>query len=176
MTIQPRHPIGPPLQLLVAAFAVAALAGQGASAAAVTGSFGVTANVTVNCKVTGTTLAFGAYDPTSPTALDGTSVLTVTCTKGAVVASVQLDQGVNAAGGTQRQMSAGAAITNVPLVYNLYTDTGRSLAWTAATTGNGFTSAGPSTPNTLTVFGRIPIGQNVPAGAYSDTVIATVNF
>lgn len=173
MTTNARATKQVPLRLVLVAVAAAALTGQrSASAAATTGSFGVTANVTVNCKVTGTTLAFGAYDPTSATDLDGTSTLTVKCTKGAVVASVQLDKGANAGAGTQRQLLAGAD----KLSYNLFTDAARSLAWTAATTGNGFTSAGPSTPNTLTVYGRIPLGQDVPVGNYTDSVTATVNF
>lgn len=173
MTTNSRSTRQIPLRLFLVAVAAVALGGQrSASAATTTGSFSVTANVTVNCKVTGTTLAFGAYDPTSATALDGTSTLSVKCTKGAVVASVQLDKGANAGVGTQRQMIAGAD----KLSYDLYTDTARSVAWTSATTGNGFTSAGPSTPNTLTVYGRIPLGQDVPVGSYTDSVTATVNF
>jgi spore coat protein U-like protein len=163
-----------PLRLVLLALVAVAATGPrgGAAAATTTGSFSVTANVTVNCKVTGTTLPFGDYDPTSPTADDATSTLSVKCTKGAVVASVQLDKGANAGAGTQRMMISGAD----KLSYNLFTDSARSLAWTSATAGNGFTSAGPSTPNTLTVYGRIPIGQDVPAGNYTDTVVATVNF
>jgi spore coat protein U-like protein len=168
-----RHPNPLPLPLFLLVGAVAALVGErGAVAATTTGTFGVTANVTVNCTVTGTTLAFGAYNPTSAIPLDGSSVLTVTCTKGAVVSSVQLSMGANGTG-SQRRMAAG---TTDMLTYELYTDKPGGVVWTMSTTGNGFTSAGPSTPNLLTVFGRIPIGQNVPVGAYTDTVTATVNF
>ena len=35
---------------------------------------------------------------------------------------------------------------------------------------------GTGTETSLTVYGRIPAGQNVPAGSYSDTVVATVTF
>jgi spore coat protein U-like protein len=31
-------------------------------------------------------------------------------------------------------------------------------------------------PVTYTVYGRVAAGANVPAGSYSDTVVATVNF
>jgi spore coat protein U-like protein len=173
MTTNARSTKRVPLRLLLVSVAAAALTGQrAASAATTTGSFSVTANVTVNCLVTGTTLAFGAYDPTSPTAVVGTSTLSVKCTKGALVASVQLNNGANAGVGTQRQMVAGTDKLN----YDLFTDPARTLAWTSATTGNGFTSAGPSTPNTLTVYGRVPVGQDVPVGAYTDSVTATVNF
>jgi spore coat protein U-like protein len=31
-------------------------------------------------------------------------------------------------------------------------------------------------PVTVTVFGRIPAGQDVAAGIYSDTIIVTIQF
>jgi len=63
------------------------------------------------------------------------------------------------------------------LEYNLYTDAGRTTVWgdgtassvTAAGTGSG-------AQQSLTVYGRIPASQSVPAGSYSDTVTATINF
>ncbi|MFI5309274.1 MAG: spore coat protein U domain-containing protein [Polyangiales bacterium] len=38
-----------------------------------------------------------------------------------------------------------------------------------AQTGNGAAQA-------LTVYGRIPAGQGVASGAYTDSVLATVNY
>ncbi len=63
------------------------------------------------------------------------------------------------------------------LSYELYQDTGRTTVW--GNSGTALFSAGsaPSkAPRTFTVYGRIPAAQDVPAGAYADTVIATVNF
>ena len=42
--------------------------------------------------------------------------------------------------------------------------------------GAGFTTSSPSTPTIVNVYGRIPQGQNVLLGNYTDTVTATVNF
>jgi spore coat protein U-like protein len=63
------------------------------------------------------------------------------------------------------------------LDYSMYTTAGRTTVWgdgtlstsTQAGTGNGAAQA-------LTVFGRIPVGQYVTAGAYADTVTATVTY
>jgi spore coat protein U-like protein len=62
------------------------------------------------------------------------------------------------------------------LSYGLYTDSAGSNNWNdiggsgiPATTGNG--SAQP-----LPVYGKIPAGQYLAPGLYSDTVTATVSY
>jgi len=63
------------------------------------------------------------------------------------------------------------------LTYELYQETGRTTVW--GTTGTALLSIGaaPSkAARTFTVYGRIPSGQDLPAGSYTDTVQATVNF
>ncbi|MBS2025193.1 MAG: spore coat protein U domain-containing protein [Deltaproteobacteria bacterium] len=155
-----------------AACVLALLGASSAQATTATGSFQVTATVLGTCTISGVTLGFGNYDPTSGTDTDGQTQLTVTCTKGTIVSSVQLDNGANASSG-QRRMKQGASNY---LNYNLFSDSGRTTAWNTTGSPAGFTSAGPSTPNTLQVYGRIPATQDVISGAYSDTVVATVNF
>jgi spore coat protein U-like protein len=61
------------------------------------------------------------------------------------------------------------------LTYGLYSDAGRATVWgNSATTDVEHTGTGTLTA--ITVYGRIPSGQNVPAASYSDTVVATVTF
>jgi spore coat protein U-like protein len=64
------------------------------------------------------------------------------------------------------------------LTYELYSDVAGGTVWGS---GNGGTtvaySAADSSAQTLTVFGRIPSGQNTATvGDYSDTVTVTVTF
>jgi spore coat protein U-like protein len=147
-----------------------------------TTNLAVSANVAGSCTITGTTaLAFGAYDPADvnfAANLDATGSVTVRCTRG-TVASVNLGQGLNAAAGStcvtpQRRMSDGGTER---LGYALYQDAARSTVWGCDTTNDqSYTSAGPSAPTTLTVYGRIPGGQDAAPGSYSDTVVVTVSF
>jgi spore coat protein U-like protein len=139
----------------------------------------VTASVTANCTITTAPVAFGAYDPVATnasTALDGSGTVNVTCTSGANT-TVTLGQGVNADSGSSdaapaRRLSDGG--TNF-LTYSLFQDTGRSTIW-GNTSGTGVANTGTGTQVALTVYGAVAAGQNVPAGSYSDTVVATVTF
>ena len=138
-------------------------------------SFNVSTDVSKNCSIATTPVGFGVYDPvvahaTAP--LDGTGAVIVTCTKGAGT-RIDLGLGANATGSTRRMSAGGANF----LAYELYQDTGRTTVWGAGS-GAGQTIAGaPSkAARTFTVFGRVPAGQDVPAGSYADTVVATINF
>jgi len=75
-----------------------------------------------------------------------------------------------------RQMRKGAETMS----YNLYLDAARVSGWGDGT--GGTSRYGPmfppllGSPVTVTVYGRIPASQNVSAGAYTDTITATINF
>ena len=146
-----------------------------AVAATATANLSVTATVTNNCTISTTAVAFGSYDPVvahASTNLDGTGTVVVTCTKGAVT-TVALGLGSNVTGSTRRLKDPG---TNY-LTYELYRDAGRVTVW--GTAGGALLSPGaaPSkVARTFTVYGRVAANQDIPAGAYTDTVVATVNF
>jgi spore coat protein U-like protein len=153
-----------------------------AMAGSTSGTFSVTANVVAACKVNSSTgIAFGNYDPANANAtaaLPGTGSMNITCTK-STVATVALDQGANANTGStctapDRRMKAG---TNF-LSYGIYTDTGRQSAWgcTSGTNTSSFTSTTAASGVALTTYGSVPGGQDLPAGAYTDTVTFTVSF
>jgi spore coat protein U-like protein len=135
----------------------------------------VTATVAPNCTINTTPLAFGTYDPVtanSASVLNGTGTVIVTCTNG-TGATITMGEGLNPKfpGNTalpQRQMANGAN----RLSYALFSDAARSNVW--STTGVSHTGNG--LPATLTVYGTVDAGQNVPAGPYSDTVVATITF
>jgi spore coat protein U-like protein len=149
--------------------------GSAASAATATANLGVSATVTNNCTISTAAVAFGSYDPVvahASTDLDSTGTVTVACTKGAT-ATVGLGLGSNASGSTRRMSDGGSNY----LDYELYQDNGRTTVWGNAGVGLYSPGAAPSkAARNFTVYGRVTGNQDVPAGSYSDTVVATVNF
>lgn len=147
--------------------------GSGANAATTTTTFQVSANVIKACSVSANNLSFGDYDPTSSTPLDVTTTITVLCTLGTSF-SVGLDEGDGSgASVTSRLMTNGGSTLN----YGLYQNAGRSTNW-----GNSVGSDTPAAQNALalgndlTVYGRVPEGQNVAQGTYTDDVTVTVTY
>jgi spore coat protein U-like protein len=160
--------------LLIASSAAPAMAGS-ASADLTT-----SASVTANCTISTSALAFGAYDPVSAnasSALDGTGSVSTICTNGSS-AAIRLGQGSNADASSTDDTPVRRlkhATTNDYLSYALYQEAARTTVWGNTTaTDVGITGSGIEQTNTI--YGRIPAGQNVPAGNYSDTVTATVDF
>jgi len=171
------------MRLAVAVALAAGMVGAGSSIAATdTDNLLVSASVTATCTIATTPVAFGAYDPTSATALNGTGAVTVLCTSG-TAGYITLGEGVNPTVASTpavplRQMAGGAAGAG-RLAYLLYSEGTRTTVWgNTGTTGLSHTGDGTST--SLTVYGTIPAAQNVIAGsggtAYADTVVATVTF
>src|SRR6202034_430618 len=115
-----------------------------------------------SCSATANSVAFGTYDLTSPTALQGTSTVTVTCTE--VLGSTSVTVYLSTGSGT-------------------YTTAAQTTVW-----GNG---TGSTTYDTLTigsgvflgtssasgtVYGAVPALQNPAPGSYTDTITVTVNY
>ena len=138
-------------------------------------SLQVSANVVKNCTITTAPVAFGNYDSVTANAttpLDGIGTITVKCTKGAP-AKVGLNTGGNAQGTTRRMAGAAAEY----LTYELYKEAGRATIWgNTDTTGLDIPAAPNQTPRNFTVYGRVAQAQEAAVGAYTDTVVATVNF
>lgn len=143
-----------------------------------TANLSVTATVSANCTISTTAVAFGEYDPVvtnASTVLDATGKVSVTCTNGAP-SLITLGQGPDPdAASTDaapvRRMKSGSNY----LSYQLYSEATHTTVW-----GNDATSDVPNTGTganqDITVYGRVPAGQNVPTGNYTDTVVATITF
>lgn len=163
---------------LIVAPGLALLVGGTSLAGTANSDLTVTATIANNCTIATTTLAFGTYDPITThkaANLDGTGAVTVTCTNGASV-GITLGQGANAdAGSTDaaplRRMKSGSNY----LSYSLFSDSNRSVVW-GNTSETDVSDTGTGVESAHTVYGRIALDQNVPAGSYSDTVVATVTF
>ncbi len=164
--------------IILAIASMLVLTATSAFSGTATSNMSVSATVSANCTITAGALAFGAYDPivaNASTPLPGTATLTVACTSGSP-ATVTLDQGLNPAGGSTnaaplRQMATGGNF----LSYSLFQDNAYSVPWgNTAGTGAAYTGTGAS--GSITVYGQVAAGQNVPAGTYQDTVVATITF
>jgi spore coat protein U-like protein len=158
------------------AIAIVALAAGGSGdAASSSATLAVTATVAANCTVSTSPLAFGGYDPLvahASASLDATGTISVACTKGAA-STIGLSLGSNTSGGTRRMTDGSSNY----LTYEMYQDSARATVWGNSGAALLTPAAAPSkTPRSFTVYGRIPGNQDVPAGSYTDTVTATVNF
>jgi spore coat protein U-like protein len=131
-----------------------------------------------SCTVTATGVSFGNYNVVNASPTDSTGTVRVQCTLlVALAGSFTVDLSTGSSGTyAQRALRNGPAV----LDYNLYTDVARTQIW-----GNGSGGSLRTTRNftallsvdqTMTVYGRIRAGQNVPAGSYSDTIIVTVTY
>jgi spore coat protein U-like protein len=145
-----------------------------AIAATTTTTFGVSATVLSACIVTATPLAFGNYTASAGSPTDANSTVTATCTSG-VSYSIALNGGTTTGGTVAARLMANGSNT---LGYGLYTTNGYSTIWGDGTLTTS--TVGPNTatglPQNYTVYGQIPTGQYVAAGAYTDTITVTVNY
>jgi spore coat protein U-like protein len=127
------------------------------------------------CTITTTAVSFGSYNVFAGSADDGTGQITYRCTNPRPpIVTIQLDKG-GSPSFSPRQMRRGTETLN----YNLYLDSTRSTIWGDGTGGTQtYSRANPPVGQNinLSVFGRIPAGQDVSAGTYSATVTATIFF
>ena len=61
------------------------------------------------------------------------------------------------------------------LNYGLYRDSARSQSFGQGSNAKVVTLTGPGS-GSVSLYGRIPGGQIVPAGTYTDTVVVTLSF
>lgn len=122
-------------------------------------------------------LRFGAYEPRNLQGLSMTTNVMVQCSQvqpGDVV-SVQIDRGAGGSGWNRRMRGPGGAT----LSFQLYLDPQLTQIWGDGTGGTSVwrpTAALKNGAQKVNVYGHIPAGQYVPAGAYADTLVVTVVF
>jgi len=147
-----------------------------AQAATATSNMNVSATVASTCSITAGSLAFGAYDTIGGAQVDGTATVTVACTKGAIT-SITLGQGQNAGSGSTDSAPVRRMVSGLNfLSYALFSDPTRLVTWgNTALTGHAYVAT-TSASQAFTVYGRIAANQDVPAGSFSDVVVATITF
>ena len=129
----------------------------------------------LGCTVTTSSVQFNAYSSISQTLSDGIGEVRVTCDSNLPFA-VKLDPGANSGGAfiPRRMRRTGGSDT---LIYNLFRDAARTEVWGDGT-GSTFprTGSGTGIPTVLTIYGRTPGQQTIPAGTYLDTVTVLVEW
>ena len=118
------------------------------------------------CIVSPASISFGTYSEVNLVAQDALAVLNITCTPNTKV-TISLGPSFNSGSIASREMRTGGGLG--PLLYNLFSDKRRNTIF-----GEGADSITVRSNKSVTVYGRIPAGQKVPAGSYSDTLVITV--
>lgn len=135
------------------------------------------------CTIAATGPAFGIYDPLSATPDTNNGSVTATCnwTSGGstnfnIVSSYS---GGNSGNPADRFMLSGVN----RLYYNIYFDAaltqirGNGTGGTQTGAASLRVSNGQRTASaTSAIYGRIPAGQNVAPGSYSDSIVVTITF
>lgn len=160
------------LNTVTAALATVVVLATSASAVAATSTtdFEVRVTITSTCDVgvlDATDVDFGSVNSTA-TNTTATGQLNVRCTHGTAY-TVALDQGDNASGGSRRMAGAG---NYVP--YGLFHTAGTSQPWSDQP-AERHSGLGTGSAQQISVFGVMP-SANFPAGAYADTVTATLTY
>jgi len=114
-------------------------------------------------------IAFSNPSGTTITQTDNAGSVDVTCTNGGTY-TVSANNGANALV-NQRRMQSNRSGSTATLNYGLYTDTGRTNAFTTSSQliGNG-------AAQTFSIYGRMPAQTATEAGTYVDTVQLTVSY
>ncbi|WOI58434.1 spore coat U domain-containing protein [Palleronia sp. LCG004] len=136
--------------------------------------FQVSAFVSDSCEVDAATLDFGRIGPDARGGVDAATGITVRCTRDTnYTVRLGLGTGSGATGPADRRMTGPLG---AQLRYGLYMDAGRSQPWgdTPGTLPPRVLGTGSS--QTFTVFGRIFGDQPLRAGAYTDSVLVTVEY
>jgi spore coat protein U-like protein len=126
------------------------------------------------CSITTTPIVFGTYNVFTASPQDSTGTVVYNCNGGAKNIWIEISRGISTTF-NPRRMAKGTERLN----YNLYLDPARTAIWGNSTGGTSVhTNANP--PNnhdvTATIYGRIPPGQDISAGAYADVVSVEINF
>jgi spore coat protein U-like protein len=159
---QTKPPFGPYSDTIVATVTI--------SNVVTTVSFLVTANVPPDCSISAANLVFGTY---SGAQLDAQSQISLTCTSGTAW-NVGLNQGTFAGATVTTRKMTGPGTSSMS--YSLFRNSARSQNWGNTVGTDTVSGTGSGSSQSVTVFGRVPSAQNLPAGSYQDTIIATITF
>jgi spore coat protein U domain-containing protein, fimbrial subunit CupE1/2/3/6 len=127
-----------------------------------------------SCTISVTSVNFGSYNVFGGSATDSTGTVVYSCNNMAHNVVITLSKGASSSFNPRTMTRSGETLN-----YNLYKDAARTTIWGDGTPGTStYTDNNPpnGTNITVTVYGRVPSGQDVSAGVYSDTVSAVITF
>jgi spore coat protein U-like protein len=124
------------------------------------------------CTVSATSVAFGTYNVFNTGAVDSTGTVSFYCDKKEKHLQIALGRGGETTFDRKLRQSGEA------LSYNLYLDATRTTVWGDTTGGTTVYSTKPKNKEhvTVTVYARLPAGQDVGVGNYSDSIVVTMLF
>ena len=124
------------------------------------------------CTIESSGIEFGIYDPLDSVPLDATGGITYTCSTQMAVVIVMT---TGDSGSFDRRMASGSDT----LAYNMYVDSARTKVWGDGALGTA-THVDLSPPKDasvgVAVYGRIPAGQDVAEGRYTDSLMLVMVF
>jgi spore coat protein U-like protein len=126
------------------------------------------------CTLSATSVAFGSYDVFATTPRDSTGTVTYRCGPSYHHITVTISRGSSTTF-TPRTLVNGTG----RLQYNLFRDAALATVWGDGTGGTDtyFIVNPPNAQDVvLTVYARVPAEQDVPAGAYADAVVVTLEY
>jgi spore coat protein U-like protein len=128
-----------------------------------------------DCDVSSSGIVFSNYDIIGQSEITITGDLDITCSGTGSGANniVTVDLSAGAGSCATRTMTNGGST----LQYNIYTASSHAVAWCSPTTQSySFTFGASPQTYRFTMYGRVPAGQAVPWGTYSDSVLASVSW
>ena len=136
-----------------------------------------------SCTVSATGPAFGNYNPMQGTSLTTTGTVTTVCVVTSHRNTITISLSPGHSGNFARQMTTLFGGTTYTLSYNLFLDAANTQIWGDGTGGSVLdtvTLTRHGNNNTITtdstVYGTILALQNPVPGAYTDTIVVSVNF
>jgi spore coat protein U-like protein len=127
------------------------------------------------CNVSATDLDFGAYASNSPAPAQGQTAIQLLCS-GGTVAELGLDNGLRpGSGNTSRRRMEQEAGTD-RLDYDLFQDPARTVHWGDKSGVDTLEVQATGAPQAVPIYGKIPGGQRVRDGVYSDMITVRVLF
>jgi len=165
----------PSLRLLVGTLGLigTAYASRAASGADATADLRVQALVEASCRLEGGTLDFGTYQSEQNNDQQARTRIKYRCPEGLDI-TLNLGPGEHP---TRRSRGMEHDDDDDTLAYQLFKDQSFTESWgDGASNGSGLniSSTPGGGPESVNVFGEIPAGQDVPPGAYNDTVLITL--
>lgn len=134
-----------------------------------------------SCTVSATSLAFGVYSPSLGTPNDSAATITVTCSAVVqllVAYNIQISAGGSGNPAARRMSNGSGGLMN----YQIYSDLLHTKVWGDGSGGTQTVSDGfllgvvAPVVNNYFAYGRIPAGQNVQVGSYSDATVVTISY
>jgi len=125
-----------------------------------------------SCSLVVWPIAFGTYNVFATAPTDTDASVSFNCT-----ASVSIIITLSA-GNASSLVRCNTGCSPTQLSYNLYLDAARTVIWGDQSHWSVYSNAHPPAGTWVYVqaYGRIPAGQDVAAGSYTDSVVVTVIY